>query len=323
MEQDDCQSNEFYMNQRAHFSYHEALYKDYSVMELFQKVLSFNPLLIRGKVVLDVGAGSGIFSLFAARAGARKVYSWEPSILSLYNAEVFKENDFESTIVILNGPAEQIQLPEKVDVIFTSSFGYAFFLESLFSSFLLLRDRFLSTSGITLPGRANFSIAGFEVGQYHDKPEFWDDVYGFDFSPMKGDEANLAVIDVLTSDRVLTLPFCFESIDFINTNFNGSISGSFHTICQKPGKMEGIAFWFDIIFLYNKVDKCLSTSPLSDATHWCHTLLPFVEPIEVQIDDVLEGFIEIKCMNNNYRPINIDLRYKIREIANNIQFIIK
>lgn len=40
--------------------------------EAYRDALSLNPGLIRGKVVLDVGCGTGILAMFAARAGAAR-----------------------------------------------------------------------------------------------------------------------------------------------------------------------------------------------------------------------------------------------------------
>ena len=41
----------------------------------YMEAIMRNADVIKGSVVLDVGCGTGILSIFAARAGARKVWS--------------------------------------------------------------------------------------------------------------------------------------------------------------------------------------------------------------------------------------------------------
>ena len=69
-------------------------------------------------VVVDMGTGSGILALLAAKAGAKKVYAVEfdkNNIDTLTN--VFKVNDVDKVISIIQGNVTEVNLPEKVDVI--------------------------------------------------------------------------------------------------------------------------------------------------------------------------------------------------------------
>ena len=73
-----------------------------------------------GNVVLDVGTGSGVMSMFAARAGARRVYAVEVGkYLSKVSKEIFRESDFADEIVPLQIEARELKLSmlERPDVI--------------------------------------------------------------------------------------------------------------------------------------------------------------------------------------------------------------
>src|SRR6266446_2598466 len=73
-----------------------------------------------GDVVLDVGTGSGIMSIFAAKCGARRVYAIEVGkYLAKVSRDIFSESDFADRIVPLRIEARELELSmiEKPDVV--------------------------------------------------------------------------------------------------------------------------------------------------------------------------------------------------------------
>ena len=51
-----------------------------------------NQAQFKDKVVLDVGAGSGILAIFAAQAGARKVYAVEATAVAQHARKLVQHN---------------------------------------------------------------------------------------------------------------------------------------------------------------------------------------------------------------------------------------
>src|SRR5947208_14002021 len=70
-----------------------------------------------GCVVIDLGAGPGIFSLYACRWGARRVYSIEPGESIHLLRELAAANGFADHIVAIQDYSLDVILPERADVI--------------------------------------------------------------------------------------------------------------------------------------------------------------------------------------------------------------
>jgi type I protein arginine methyltransferase len=68
---DDKTSKDYYFDSYSHFGIHEEMLKDSVRTRAYKNAIVQNRHLFSGKVVLDVGCGTGILSMFAARAGAR------------------------------------------------------------------------------------------------------------------------------------------------------------------------------------------------------------------------------------------------------------
>lgn len=143
-----------------------------------------NPALFRDAIVLDVGCGTGILSLFAAKAGAKHVYAVDASDIASKAEQIVKANGLENTITVIRGKVEDIKLPDNVthvDIIISEWMGYALLYESMLDSVLVARDRFLRSNGngVMAPSHCKMMLALCNACDIvKDRVTFWNDVYG-------------------------------------------------------------------------------------------------------------------------------------------------
>uniref|UniRef100_A0A8I3WM13 Protein arginine N-methyltransferase 6 n=1 Tax=Callithrix jacchus TaxID=9483 RepID=A0A8I3WM13_CALJA len=144
---------------------------------------------LRGKTVLDVGAGTGILSIFCAQAGAWRVYAVEASAIWQQARELVRFNGLEDWVHVLPGPVETVELPEQVDAIVNQWMGYGLLHESMLSSVLHVRTKWLKEGGLLLPASAELFIAPISDQMLEWRLGFWSQVkqhYGVDMSCLEG-----------------------------------------------------------------------------------------------------------------------------------------
>lgn len=83
-----------------------------------------NAVDFHDKVVLDVGTGTGILAMFAVQAGARKVYAVEASDSAVMARLLVEANGFADKIEVIQAKLEDVELPEKVDIIISEPIGF-------------------------------------------------------------------------------------------------------------------------------------------------------------------------------------------------------
>ena len=169
------------------------------------------------QVVLDVGCGTGILSMFAAKAGARMVIGVDMSSIVDHAKQIVKDNKLDDVVTIIRGKVEEISLPEgvdKVDIIISEWMGYCLFYESMLDTVLYARDKWLAPSGLMFPDRAILYVCGIEDRQYEDeKIHWWDEVYGFDMSCIRKVALTEPLVDTVDCNQVPTLS---ELVNFVH-----------------------------------------------------------------------------------------------------------
>ncbi|GFP94001.1 probable protein arginine n-methyltransferase 6 [Phtheirospermum japonicum] len=170
-----------YFHSYAHLGIHEEMIKDRVRTETYRNAILQHQETNCGKVVVDVGCGTGILSIFCAQAGAKRVYAVDASDIAVQANEVVKANNLSDTIIVLHGRVEDVEIEDKVDVIVSEWMGYMLLYESMLGSVITARDRWLKPGGLILPSYATLYMAPVSHSdRYSESIDFWRNVYGID-----------------------------------------------------------------------------------------------------------------------------------------------
>ncbi|KAI0428173.1 S-adenosyl-L-methionine-dependent methyltransferase [Xylaria sp. FL1042] len=245
--------SKYYWESYAGVDIHETMLKDTVRTDAYRDFIYNNKHLFAGKTVLDIGCGTGILSMFCARAGAARVLAVDASDIIFKARENIYRAGLSDTVTTLHGKMEEVTLPvDQVDIIVSEWMGYCLLFEAMLPSVLYARDKYLAPGGLMVPSHTNMWVAPVSdpVWVSENGETFWADVYGFDMGAMaKGIYDEVRVLH-WPGDKVCGAPSAFKMLDlYTTTAADLSFTAPYTSkLTQDVDAVDGFLIWFDTFF---------------------------------------------------------------------------
>lgn len=247
--------------------------------------------------------------------------------------EIVKANGMADKITLVQGKMEEVQLPfPKVDIIISEWMGYFLLYESMLDTVLYARDTYLEKDGLIFPDKATIFFAGIEDGDYKEEKigcEFppatfamvscadpiapvWDNVYGFDYTPLKETALSEPLVDTVEIKTVVTDPTPVLTLDLYTcTTADLAFATDFKLAVKRDDFIHALVSWFDIEFSACHKPIRFSTGPHTKYTHWKQTVFYFKDVLTVQQGEEVRCKLQVKPNSKNRRDLDIDLAYEL------------
>jgi len=259
-----------------------------------------------GDVVVDLGAGLGILSLLAVRAGAARVYAIEKSDSIELARAVAERNGMADRIVFVEECSKDVSLDEKADVLISETLGSFGLDENTLEFTIDVRRRLLRPGARMVPERIDVWLCPVEAHHSHERVRFWESVDELDYGPAIDELLSRMSLTDVGQDQLLASPQRYGRFDLQHVE-ESNVHG--HNLFQmiRPGTIHGLAGWFDVQLCPG---VAMSTSPAHAATHWRQAFFPLREPVSVVTGDVME--VRLAVAGKGPRSDDTAIRYDYR-----------
>ncbi|KAG8778640.1 hypothetical protein FRC15_010647 [Serendipita sp. 397] len=228
--------------------------------------------------------------------------------------KIIEANGFKNTITLVKGKLEDVELPiQQFDVIVSEWMGYFLLYESMLDTVLLARDKYLAPGGKMFPDKASIYIAAIEDQEYkEEKINFWDNVYGFDYSCLKEVALREPLVDTVDIKAVVTDPYLLKEINVMTvTKEELAFKAPFELRVTRDDYVHAFLAWFDISFEACHKPVKFSTGPHSQYTHWKQTVFYTIDTMSVVQEDKIKGTLSCAPNERNNRDLDIVIEYEL------------
>jgi SAM-dependent methyltransferase len=233
-----------------------------------------------GDVVADIGCGLGTYAIFAARAGARRVFAVDDSPIVEVAREVVRDSDADGVVELMSGYSTALEPPERCDVVIFEDYLTTLVSPGKARVVADLETRWLKPGGRLMPPRARMWLAPVEDPEGHLRIDrfHWskDRVFGIDFSSTRRRVFASPHGCKLGAGALLAAPELAHDYDLLHLR-RVEVSATRTLPASRDGVVHGLLLWFEL----ELAGAWLGTGPLAPPSAWAQTLFPLEAPIPV------------------------------------------
>jgi protein arginine N-methyltransferase 1 len=267
---------------------HAGYFRDTRKLSAYQQAL--DAVVRPGDVVVDLGAGTGLLGMMAARAGAARVYMVDWGSILGPAQEIAAHNGYADRMIPVRGSSTEVVLPELADVVICDQIGGFVYDAGVLEYFDDARRRLLKAGGKLVPGAFTLHLAPVCAPEARADVDIWaDEPAGFDTRAVhrlaintewriEGSKAQLATIPApVATLEASSLDPVVSSVTFA---FDESMT------------VDGLLGWFDAELAPG---VSLTNAPNSPERmqRWCN-FYPVERSLDVQPGDTLTVTIDLR-----------------------------
>lgn len=248
-----------------------------------------------GDVVLDLGTGSGILAVTAARAGARRVYAVEPAGMVGLAGAVAERNGVADVITFVRGWSTEVDLPERADVLTTDIVGNEALDMMIWETVADARARHLRPGARLVPtgftAMARLIDIPYRAASRHRVDaahlERWQRAYGIDFAPLRDTDTRGAVGFYERPEVVNRWPVRSKPVPLYDVDLHddiGDLRSERALVADGDGRVSGVAVYFEARL---SPATRFSSAPWSggETSHWYSAVWALPEPLDCRTGD--------------------------------------
>ncbi len=263
---------------------HLVYLSDAARLEQFRRAI--RAVVRPGDRVADLGCGSGVLGLLALQAGAGHVYAVDDGAMVHVARDSLARAGYGGRVSFLQGRSQQVELPERVDVVVCDHVGHFGFDYGIVDLLRDARTRFLKPGGALVPARIRLQLAAVESAQaYRPAQEWRAGVVPAEYGWLRDYAVNATHAVNLRREELLSGPAEIGAIDLraADEEFFAWKAG---LRMERDGLVHGLAGWFECE-LAEQVR--MTNSPLAAGKiDRAQIFLPIAEPVTVKAGDLVQ-----------------------------------